>query len=81
MAALAEEFGLIAPHGGLQLLPGPLPTEVREEDHVQLPRLVFGFDRMSYAHLRRLIDAINALPSAPPPVAGLPVPACQLARA
>lgn len=79
-ARLSEEFSDIAPDGGIQVLPGPLPTEVREDDHVGLPRVAMRFDRMSYAHLRKLINALNALPTAPPPPAGLPVPACQRAR-
>ena len=66
--------------GPIEILPGPLPTETRQDDHVELPRIALSFDRTSYAQLRRLIDALNALPSAPPPPAGLPVPACQLAR-
>jgi hypothetical protein len=80
VAALSEEFAGICTHGGIEILPGPLPTEARQEDHPELPRVALSFDRTSYAHLRRLIDALNALPSSPPLPAGLPVPACQLAR-
>jgi uncharacterized protein (TIGR00730 family) len=80
VAALSEEFAAIAPGGGLQLLPGPLPAEVREGDNLGLPRIVLGFDRHSYSRLRRLIDALNALGTAPPGPPGLPVPACQKAR-
>jgi uncharacterized protein (TIGR00730 family) len=80
VAALSEEFAPICLQGGIELLPGPLPAEAREDDHPGLPRVVLSFDRQSYAQLRRLIDALNALPSAPPPPPGLPLPACQAAR-
>lgn len=80
VAALSEEFAGILVHRPIEILPGPLPTEAREDDHLHLARIALSFNRVSYAHLRRLIDALNALPSAPPPPAGLPVPACQLAR-
>jgi hypothetical protein len=80
VAALTEEFAGICLRGPIEILPGPLPTETRQEDHLELPRIALGFDRTSYAHLRRLIDALNALPSAPPPRDGLPVPTCQRAR-
>jgi hypothetical protein len=79
-AALSEEFAGICLHGGIDLLTGPLPAEAREVDHPDLPRVALAFDRLSYAELRRLINALNALPSAPPPPAGLPVPACQQAH-
>jgi len=79
-AALTEEFAGICTRGGLEILPGPLPSEAREEDHPELARVAVVFDRCSYAELRCLINALNALPSAPPLPAGLPVPACQQAR-
>ena len=79
VAALSEEFAGMCLHGGIEVLPGPLPTEVREDDHLDLPRIALRFDKLSHAHLRRLIDALNSLPSAPPPPAGLPVPPCQRA--
>lgn len=80
VAALSEEFASICREGGIDILPGPLPTEARQEDHPELPRVALGFNKLSYATLRLLINAFNALPSAPPPPGGLPVPACQLAR-
>jgi len=80
VAALSEEFAGTCLHGGIELLPGPLPSEAHDADHAELPRVALAFDRHSYARLRGLIDALNALPSAPPPPAGVPVPACQLAR-
>jgi len=80
IAALSREFAGICLHGKIESLPGPLPTEVREDDHLGLPRIALRFNRLSFAHLRRLIDALNALPSAPPLPEGLPVPPSQLAR-
>jgi hypothetical protein len=79
-ATLTEEFAGILRHGAIEVLPGPLPTEVREDDNLGLARVALAFDRHSYARLRCLIDALNALPSAPPPPPDLPVPACQRAR-
>ncbi len=81
VSALCEEFAGMCIRGGIEVLPGPLPAEVREGDHLDLPRIGLRFDRLSHAHLRRLIDALNALPSAPPPPAGLPVPPSQRAPA
>jgi uncharacterized protein (TIGR00730 family) len=66
LAALSEEFADIIGGGKIEPLSGPLPAEGRAGDHVDLPRLALPFDRMSYARLRLLIDALNDLPSAPP---------------
>ncbi len=81
VSALGQEFAGICLRGGIEVLPGPLPAEVREDDHLDLPRIGLRFDRLSHSHLRRLIDALNSLPSAPPPPAGLPVPPSQRALA
>ncbi len=80
LASLSDEFSSVCLPDGLEALPGPLPNELREDDHVSLPRVAMHFDRASYAVLRRLIDAFNALPSAPPMPGGLPLPARQRAR-
>jgi uncharacterized protein (TIGR00730 family) len=72
VAALSNEFSDILLRGGIELLEGPLPPELREDDHPDLARIALLFDRHSYARLRQLIDSLNALPSAPPPPAGLP---------
>jgi uncharacterized protein (TIGR00730 family) len=79
-AALSEEFRGILLRGGIEVLAGPLPAEARENDHVELARVALTFDRHSYAQLRRLIDALNALPSAPPMPGGLPPPPYQARR-
>lgn len=39
-----------------------LPVEVDDDDHVDLPRLVLRFDRISHGRLRNLIDELNELP-------------------
>jgi uncharacterized protein (TIGR00730 family) len=66
VASLSQQFSDILLRGGIELLDGPLPAEAREDDHPGLARIAMVFDRHSYERLRRLIDALNALPSAPP---------------
>ena len=34
-------------------------AEIRDDDHVALPRIVFAFDRHKWAMLRQLIDRLN----------------------
>jgi uncharacterized protein (TIGR00730 family) len=80
VAGLCEEFNGMCRRGGIEILPGPLPTEVREADHLDLPRIALRFDKLSHGQLRLFIDALNALPSAPPPPAGLPVAPSQRGR-
>jgi len=65
VGALSGEFADVI-HEPIQLLPGPLAAERRAEDFPHLARLALRFDRMSYARLRQLVDAVNQLPSAPP---------------
>jgi uncharacterized protein (TIGR00730 family) len=43
---------------------GPLPAEVADRDHLDLPRLVLQLDPRQAGRLRKLIDAVNRLPSA-----------------
>jgi uncharacterized protein (TIGR00730 family) len=50
----------------------PLSPEVSGQDHLDLPRLALRFDPRRYGRLRMLIDALNALPSAPPDTAKPP---------
>jgi uncharacterized protein (TIGR00730 family) len=63
--ALGEEFADIVTKGHIEAS-GPLPAEVADDDLVDLPRLVFHYDRARQGRLRTLIDALNGLPSAPP---------------
>jgi len=53
--------------GQIEVLDGPLSAERRSADFADLARIAVRFDRISYSRLRELIDAINALDSAPPP--------------
>ncbi|HEX7168192.1 MAG TPA: TIGR00730 family Rossman fold protein [Acidimicrobiales bacterium] len=64
IAALDREFSDIVVRGHIDRT-GPLPPEVNGNDHVDLPRIAFTFDRMNHGRLRSLIDTINALGSAP----------------
>jgi hypothetical protein len=68
LAALSETFADISGGGAIEALDGPLPPEARSDDHADLPRIALRFNRVSNARLRLLINALNNLPSAPPPV-------------
>ncbi|MDP9388889.1 MAG: TIGR00730 family Rossman fold protein [Actinomycetota bacterium] len=70
LTALADEFTDICQGGTIEASP-PLPAEVADDDHLDLPRIVLRFDRISLGRLRTLIDRLNRLPSVPdavPPV-------------
>lgn len=45
----------------------PLPGEVADKDHLDLPRLTMRYDPRKAGRLRSLIDALNTLPSVPGP--------------
>jgi len=62
LARLSSDFGDILTSGEIEGLERPLPPESRSEDHPELPRIALHFDRVSYARLRMLIDALNDLP-------------------
>ncbi|HVA44025.1 MAG TPA: TIGR00730 family Rossman fold protein [Acidimicrobiales bacterium] len=64
VSELSKRFGYLSANGRIQAS-GPLPVEVRSRDHADLPRLLLRFNHTSYAGLRQLIDAVNALGSAP----------------
>ena len=66
LAELGEEFADICVDGTIDAT-GPLPAEVADDDHVELPRVALRFDRISLGRLRSLIDRLNRLSSAPPP--------------
>jgi uncharacterized protein (TIGR00730 family) len=62
---LDAEFADIRTRGRIERV-DPLPPEVADDDHLELPRLALHFDRMSHGRLRALVDALNRLPSSPP---------------
>jgi len=64
LAALNEAFADICIRGRIESAP-PLPAEVADHDHLELPRIGMHFDRASHGRLRAFIDALNRLPSAP----------------
>lgn len=70
-AQLSRDFADVI-GGPIQVLDRPLPAERRSAEFPDLARVAVRFDRMSYARLRDLVDALNVLDSAPPPAAILP---------
>ncbi|HET9072696.1 MAG TPA: LOG family protein [Acidimicrobiales bacterium] len=64
---LTDRFGDIV-RGAITVLDRPLAAERRADELAGLARVALRFDRISYARLRDLIDALNVLDSAPPPV-------------
>jgi hypothetical protein len=61
MADLNRRFADIVATGAMRLSK-PLPPERADSDHLDLPRLVFRFDKVHYGRLRHLIDELNQLP-------------------
>src|SRR5437660_2870526 len=39
----------------------PTPEEIADDDHVDMSRIAFGFNRRDYGRLRQLIDVLNGL--------------------
>ena len=37
------------------------PEEIADQDHIDLPRIAFGFNRRDYGRLRQLVDVLNSL--------------------
>jgi predicted Rossmann-fold nucleotide-binding protein len=58
LTALNDDFADIVVSGSIERVKAS-PSEVDDDDVVDLPRLAFVFDRMSYARLRLLIDQLN----------------------
>ena len=58
LAELNRRFAGIVASGSIRLT-GPFPPERTDDDHVELPRVAFRFDRYHFGQLRTLIDALN----------------------
>jgi uncharacterized protein (TIGR00730 family) len=58
LAALNDEFADIVVRGHIERIEAT-PAERADDDHVDLDRIAFRFDRHSYARLRELIDRLN----------------------
>jgi uncharacterized protein (TIGR00730 family) len=59
LADLVEQFGDITTDGRIERT-GPRPAEVRDNDHLDLDRIVLRYNGFAAGSLRRLIDAINS---------------------
>jgi hypothetical protein len=55
---LSSDFSDIVTSGTIRATK-PLPPERSAQDHLELARIAFRFDKFSYARLRALIDALN----------------------
>ena len=56
--ALNAEFADIVARGSIERIDAT-PAEIADDDHVELERLAFRFDRHGWARLRELIDHLN----------------------
>jgi uncharacterized protein (TIGR00730 family) len=66
LASLNREFADIVARGEIDVI-GPTPEEITDDDHVDLDRIAFRFDRHGWARLRNLVDRLNgrAAPEVP----------------
>jgi uncharacterized protein (TIGR00730 family) len=60
LAALNEDFADIVSGSPISRIP-TTPEEIEDEDHLELSRIAFGFNRRDYGRLRQLIDVLNGL--------------------
>lgn len=60
LARLNEEFADIVVRGGIERVE-VTPAEQADDDHVDLERIAFRFDRHDWARLRELIDTLNTI--------------------
>lgn len=64
LARLNDSFGHLAVDSRIRRT-APLAIERRQDDHVDLERIVLRFDQRAHAGLRALIDEVNALVDQP----------------
>lgn len=60
LKALNEDFADIISGPAIEVIDAT-PEEREDADHVELPRVRFGFNRRSFGRLRELIDRLNCL--------------------
>jgi hypothetical protein len=60
--ALNTEFADIVVRDRIEPI-ATTPAELADEDHIDLARLAFRFDRRGWSRLRMLIDRLNGRPS------------------
>jgi uncharacterized protein (TIGR00730 family) len=60
LVALNEDFSDLIVGQPIQAIEAT-PEEIADEDHIELPRIAFGFNRRDYGRLRQLIDVLNGL--------------------
>ena len=60
LEALNEDFADIVIGEKFRLIE-PTPEERADDDHLELTRIAFGFNRRDYGRLRQLIDVLNGL--------------------
>jgi uncharacterized protein (TIGR00730 family) len=58
---LNAEFADIVARGEIEVI-DPTPEEIADDDHVDLARIAFRFDRHGWSRLRMLIDRLNERP-------------------
>ncbi|HEY3931066.1 MAG TPA: TIGR00730 family Rossman fold protein [Verrucomicrobiae bacterium] len=58
LAAMSEDFSDIIAGGKIQSVK-PTPEEVEHNEHLELKRIAFNFNRRDYGRLRQLIDVLN----------------------
>jgi uncharacterized protein (TIGR00730 family) len=60
LAAMNEDFADIIIEGKIQVIK-PTPEEMEHNEHLELKRIAFNFNRRDYGRLRQLIDVLNGL--------------------
>jgi hypothetical protein len=60
LEALNEDFADIVVGPPIRSI-GPTTEEIADNDHLDLPRIAFNFNRRDYGRLRQLVDALNGL--------------------
>ncbi len=55
-----RDFSDIIIEGKIKVIK-PTPEERRDNDHLNLARIAFAFNRRDYARLRQLIDVVNGV--------------------